>query len=106
MGPNNRHKCEEFILNSNNRDWSKVKIVAFDSPQVTDMPYTERLRTLQNGISPTHNLLSVVSPLTCQSRQHLDSFHQQVTERGGEGVILRKPGAWYFAKDSFMKKEV
>jgi hypothetical protein len=50
MGYNNREKCVQFLHSTNaERDWKDVKIMIFDSPQVADKPYSQRLAFLQQG---------------------------------------------------------
>jgi hypothetical protein len=51
MGYNNRDKCVQFLqADSNKRNWSTVKIIAFDAPQATDKSYTQRLELLKQRI--------------------------------------------------------
>jgi hypothetical protein len=59
----------------------------------------------KEGIS-THPLLSVVSPVICTNSQRVDEFYAEIKNRSGEGIVLRDPKAWYFAKDSFLSEKV
>jgi hypothetical protein len=48
MGYNNLKKCEAFIhSNEGQKNWNDVKIIAFDAPQATDIPYAQRLELLR-----------------------------------------------------------
>jgi hypothetical protein len=50
MGYNNKERCVKFLhSNPENRNWEDVKIIAFDAPQVTDKPYSERLALLNQS---------------------------------------------------------
>jgi hypothetical protein len=110
------------FVRGNQRDWTNVKIIAFDVPSAKDTVYSERLELLKQsklflycltrkGIPKEHPFLSVVSPVLCKSAAHLNEFIQQIREGRPEGqrataIILRKPQAWYYARASFFKKEV
>jgi hypothetical protein len=58
-----------------------------------------------------HPILSLVTSITCQSRDHLqryfvESCQEQPIERRAEGVVLRDPSAWYYKENSFFTKKV
>jgi hypothetical protein len=57
------------------------------------------------GIGNKYSVLQVITPLTCQSRDHFEEFCSQKAKEQAEGVIVRNPKAWYFKKDSFFKKK-
>jgi hypothetical protein len=47
---NNREQSIRFLREkASQRNWKDVKIVAFDAPQVSDSPYVERLKLLQQS---------------------------------------------------------
>jgi hypothetical protein len=52
MGINNYVQCINFLKNAE-RDWTNAKIIVFDAPQATDIPYSQRLNILHQG---TYNL--------------------------------------------------
>jgi hypothetical protein len=86
--------------------WTNAKIIVFDAPQEVDKPYHGRLSTLTSSIPPDHPVLKVVNPTRCEGAAHLREFMKGICEdrpadSRGEGVVLRKPTAWYFEKDSF-----
>jgi hypothetical protein len=54
-------------------------------------------------------MLSVVEPITCQNRDHLEQYFSQLcisqpTEKRAEGVVLRDPTAWYYKRNTFFTK--
>jgi DNA ligase-1 len=50
MGHNNIEQCINFLRTSKNqRDWSSVKIIIFDTPYATDLPYEQRFKLLENS---------------------------------------------------------
>jgi hypothetical protein len=122
MGYNNANKCIQF-LQSNQSDWTNVKILVFDTPQLVDKPYSERWNFLQQsnyfdvifliytGIPVNHPVLSLVPFKICKSRQDLDNYFTSIckdrpTERQAEGIVLKDPTAWYFKVNSFFTREV
>jgi ATP-dependent DNA ligase len=118
MGYNNREQCLQFIR-AQNANWSNVKIMVFDTPQVADKPYSERLEILQQSkililiitlISIDileHPILSVVKPIVCSNRDHMEAFFKQICKNQyAEGIILRDPTAWYYKRNFFLKKEL
>jgi len=92
-----------FFLKNPNKDWKKVKIIAFDAPHVGDKPYIERLSLLERSIPKNHPILSVVSFIQCRDKLHFEEYFKKNCEFS-EGVILRDPNAWYFSVDSFFQK--
>ncbi len=82
--------------------WSKLMV--FDAPQLTEQQYSARLQFLKQHIPSDHSILTVVSPILCTNREHLQYFYDQVCKSEGEGVVLRKPTAWYYEDNSFLIK--
>jgi DNA ligase-1 len=94
------------LKNLSMNDWAKLKIIAFDAPQLLDEPYSTRLTTLRQAIPSDHPVISIVTPIPCKSRSHLEEFFTQLSAKGSEGVIVRNPTATYFESNSFYKKTV
>jgi hypothetical protein len=122
MGHGNRDQCVDFIKQED-RNWNSIKILIFDAPQETDVPYSKRLKLLEQrtfycfpnwtliGISKDHPILSLVKPTKCESEYHLESIFntmcvEQPPEKRAEGIVLRDPNAWYFMPGSFLTKKV
>jgi hypothetical protein len=110
MGYNKQHQCQEFLMKEE-RNWKEVKIVAFDAPQMTDKPYSERLAYLRQNIVQNHSILSVIQTTMCQGKDHMQAFFQQLCierpiERQANGIVLRDPAAWYFQSNAFFTQKV
>jgi hypothetical protein len=122
LGENSRDKGYEFLLQSPKRNWKDAKIIVFDALQIPDKPYSHRIELLKQsttlrlltliyfvGIPKEHPILSVINPILCQGRDHLEQYFKQVcidSASPSAGVVLRDPTAWYYKKDSFFIKKV
>jgi ATP-dependent DNA ligase len=82
--------------------------MVFDSPKSVEKSFTERLQLLQSIQS--HPIVQVTPFIKCENEDHFyQYFHQLQTDphtRNIEGILLKKPTSWYFAKDSFFQKLV
>jgi hypothetical protein len=116
LGQQRKQESLNF-LKSSQQNWKDVKIVVYDAPQAMDKSYTERLSILLQSTVyflhfitkldiQGHPILSVASVVRCENKEHLASYFKQVCDRGGEGIDLRNPTAWYFAKNGFFRKKV
>jgi hypothetical protein len=124
FGAGNKNKCIDFIQNAHNRDWSNAKIIAFDCLQQIDMPYSDRLSLLQKRtvikssninftleIPSKHSVITVANGVECTGGYHLDKYTREICEnrpvdQRAEGVVLRKPTAWYYEQNSFFQHTV
>ena len=59
MGSNNYVQCINFLKNAE-RDWTNAKIIVFDAPQATDIPYSQRLNMLHQS---TYNLFPIMQKM-------------------------------------------
>jgi len=94
-------------------DWTKFKYVVFDVPNHTGT-YSQRYEVLGRRIHPfDHFLFNFISKLEqlvgnkahpyiqlaykekCRDLAHMETFFQDVIDKGGEGIILRDPEAPY-----------
>ena len=95
-------------------DWTKFKYVVFDVPNHTGT-YKQRYEALGGRIIPPfdHVLLTLFLNLEqlvgnkahpyiqlaykekCRDLAHMETFFQDVIDKGGEGIILRDPEAPY-----------
>jgi hypothetical protein len=120
MGHYSRQKCIDFIRTTKPRDWKGVEVIAFDAPQATDKPYSDRLKLLQESkytfylkvmiiaIPSNHPVISLVKPITCQSRTHLEEVFNDLfnSNEKAQGIVVRDPKAWYFQPNTFYTKNV
>jgi DNA ligase-1 len=104
-------------VNNESRDWRDIKIIVFDAPYEADKIYAERLHILRKGtlllfsshfkgIPSDHPVLSVISTVQCKGKEHVDMFFKETCQHGGEGIVIRNPNSWYYARDSFFHKNV
>lgn len=81
--------------------WDSVKFCAFDIPSMTNDMFEIRydaLQTLAQKLDP--NRFQIVDQVLCTGMTHLQEFMKQITDSGGEGVMLRKAGSLYERKRS------
>eukprot|EP01027_Heterolobosea_sp_BB2_P009359 GEZU01013802.1.p1 GENE.GEZU01013802.1~~GEZU01013802.1.p1 ORF type:complete len:261 (-),score=102.48 GEZU01013802.1:150-932(-) len=73
--------------------WDVVKYVVFDLPNDPGT-YEQRREALTQLDLPRH--VPILPIIMCQGRDHLKTYlHEIVHNRGGEGVMLNKPGSLY-----------
>jgi len=78
--------------------WKSVKYVVFDAPHLTDKGFEERLEALEEICTSSANKHIKFHPHhAVQSRKHLLDELKAVAALGGEGLMIRKPGALYEA---------
>jgi len=77
-------------------DWQGISYMVFDT--ITESPFEARQATLTALSLP--DWCKVVEHVKCASDDHLDDYEDAVLTKGGEGVMLRKPGSLYQHKRS------
>lgn len=90
--------------------WKNVKFIVYDLPQ-SKKPYEERMKELDEMFTnpdgtPNNPVIRVAPRQICQSREHLEEALEVVSNRGGEGIILREPGSYYIPGPSDSMREV
>ena len=79
--------------------WKNVKYYVFDFPDAGEkFTYAAIYDTMKKMIYPNH--VKVVEQVICKDKEHLQTWHDEYTSIGGEGVMLRKPGSTYERKRS------
>lgn len=85
---------------ANNELWKKADYMVFDIPDTTIGVYSERMSVLDKhpnigarepGSSPIH----LVKRQLVTNKKMLEDIYQDILKRGGEGVILNNPSAFY-----------
>eukprot|EP00026_Physarum_polycephalum_P002443 Phypoly_transcript_02449.p1 GENE.Phypoly_transcript_02449~~Phypoly_transcript_02449.p1 ORF type:complete len:911 (+),score=126.14 Phypoly_transcript_02449:48-2780(+) len=73
--------------------WKQTRFMIFDTPN--DQPFSARITTLSalNPALPKH--AKVIPTVRCESQDHLNRFYLEVTQKSGEGVMLRQPDSKY-----------
>jgi len=77
-------------------DWTGVEYVIFDL--IADGPFEARLERLKALQLPSH--ARVLNQVRCSGRRQLGEMLLAITDIGGEGVMLRRPGSLYEHKRS------
>ncbi len=82
-------------------DWKYLTYLVFDAPSHGGS-YEERVKHLKTVINAAKQTTyaAVVGISKCKSRAHLKETLKEVLKKGGEGVMLRKPGSKYEHKRS------
>ncbi len=91
---------EAQLCSNDSLDWHRIKLQAFDAPTRWSDTYEERIKLLRES-ARSSPIFSVVNPIKVNSLQQVDEMLQH-----RNGVIFRKPGSKYLARDSFFKLEV
>jgi DNA ligase-1 len=73
--------------------WRKAKYMIFDIPDTEAGTYLERMTQLEKLDLQTP--LIVVKRTLIDTRKTLEDIYQDILKRGGEGVMLNNPGAFY-----------
>ena len=103
-------------------EWSDMTFQVFDSPDAGLEPFERRLMYACNmvnfaanswsesrphtGPEPQPCPIRVVNHLLCDDKEHMESFHEEVVSRGGEGLILRAKMSPYERKRSHLLRKV
>lgn len=77
--------------------WKTVKYLVFDAPGMTNTPFEERQKFLQQF---NQGPVKIVQQIKIHSREQLKKLSKSVFEKGGEGIMLRGPGSFYEDKRS------
>ena len=78
--------------------WKAVKYVVYDAPHLTGSPFEERLEALGAICRKSQSKILKYHPhYWVKSRRHLLDELKAIASAGGEGLMIRKPGALYEA---------
>lgn len=76
------------------KEWMNIRYMVFDIIGV-DKPFEERQKILSDIINSGYAYCTRVEQIKCLSKQHLEEQLKQIESKGGEGLMLRKPGSMY-----------
>jgi len=80
--------------------WKTIVYVVFDLPHVKE-PFEKRMEMLEEiCLNSTSKILKYHAHYEVKSRQHLADELKKVEKLGGEGLMIRKPGALYEGRRS------
>jgi DNA ligase-1 len=74
-----------------------LRVVTFDVPpaEALNLGFEKRFRFLLKLIPSNHPFMNAAGRMLCRSHRQLTLAIQEITQDGGEGVILRKPQSLY-----------
>jgi DNA ligase-1 len=81
-------------------EWKQISFVLFDIPSIKDV-FEERmkgLKTIVNKIGSKN--IKMLNQIRVRNTNHLEQIQQLILSKGGEGVMLRRPGSFYEHKRS------
>lgn len=75
--------------------WREIRYVVFDAPALND-PFERRLRACREHFDGVPGLyVNVLPHFVCRGAEHLRVELENIERLGGEGFMLRRPGARY-----------
>jgi len=75
--------------------WKELKYLVFDAPDARG-PFEDRMKFLADGVASWKTkFIAIHEHGVCTGFDHLLTELDRVTELGGEGLMLRKPGSHY-----------
>ncbi|WP_372619387.1 DNA ligase [Alteromonas stellipolaris] len=75
--------------------WRAVKMMVFDMP-ISDVPFASRLSTMESLVrGADSNSLATIPQFTLSSQRLLEAKIDEVTAKGGEGLMLHHKAAFY-----------
>ena len=107
IGRNQFSKLVSIIKTKNlNKEWKKIRYVIFDAPQINEA-FEKRLAFAQNWFKSHPNpYVEFSQQETCKDKKHLRVKLKEIESKGGEGLILRKPGSSYKTGRSYVMLKV
>eukprot|EP01105_Mastigella_eilhardi_P019799 TRINITY_DN4674_c0_g1_i1.p1 TRINITY_DN4674_c0_g1~~TRINITY_DN4674_c0_g1_i1.p1 ORF type:complete len:654 (+),score=153.97 TRINITY_DN4674_c0_g1_i1:118-2079(+) len=86
-----------IVKTANSSHWPEVRYQVFDAPELK-LPFEQRMETIRKRFAKDKpKYATLVEQTLCKGPQHLQEMLDQVTQGGGEGLMLRKPGSIYVA---------
>ena len=79
------------VIQKKNSDWADVKFMVFDLADAGT--FEDRLERLKSATLPDH--VEIVWHQTLTGHMELSVMEKEVVDRGGEGVVIRRPGCKY-----------
>ena len=103
-GYNNHDSLRATRVDATNQMvWSNLKMMVFDIPALGELVFEERLKIMEKIKQNKH--LQVIKHYKCKGYDHLQSELLNITNKGGEGIVLVEPNSLYQPgrSDSFLK---
>ena len=98
ISPNGFQKTCSIVktLKFQNPSWSEIKFYIFDVPKLNE-PFEKRIEFYNQF---KNDIIIPVLQIPCDNIKHLNSFLEKITNKGGEGVMLRLQNSFYENKRS------
>merc|ERR1712216_41130 len=82
------------------KEWEFLTYMVFDvlvenGKPVEHRPFEERLASIRTVYANGTKVLQPVPMQKCRGREHLQELLANIESRGGEGLMLRRPGSIY-----------
>ncbi|XP_025115282.1 uncharacterized protein LOC112576783 isoform X2 [Pomacea canaliculata] len=85
-----------IVKNAECDDYKKIKYHVFDSPSLEKKPFEERITAIKDYFEEKKPKFAVfVEHTKCTNKKQLDDMLKKVLDRGGEGLMIRKPKSQY-----------
>ncbi|XP_076449399.1 uncharacterized protein LOC143285851 [Babylonia areolata] len=86
----------KIVKNAESDDYKKIKYHVFDTPSLESKPFEERIQAIKDFFEEKKPKYGVfVEHTKCTSKKQLDGMLKYVLDRGGEGLMIRKPKSKY-----------
>jgi DNA ligase-1 len=83
------------------KEWKKIQYMIFDAPQVSEN-FEKRLAFAKKWFKNHPNPhVEIIQQEICRNQDHLKRKLKEIESKGGEGLILRKPGSPYITGRSY-----
>lgn len=81
-------------------EWRNIQYMVFDLPTMK-VPFEERMQELEKIVTNTNSkYLKYVPQVKIENSQQLELYEKEITSKGGEGIMLRRPNSSYENKRS------
>ncbi|KAK7491401.1 hypothetical protein BaRGS_00017379 [Batillaria attramentaria] len=85
-----------IVKNAECDDYKKIKYHVFDTPTLASKPFEERIAAIKDYFEEKKpKYAHFVEHTKCTSKKQLDDMLKYVLDRGGEGLMIRKPKSQY-----------
>ena len=75
--------------------WKKARFMVFDIPDPSLGTYLDRMKIMERVLSNCTDVIKIVQRKEITSKSELESYYNEILSRGGEGVMLNNPSAFY-----------
>ncbi|KAL3860121.1 hypothetical protein ACJMK2_010286 [Sinanodonta woodiana] len=85
-----------IVKTPDHQHWNKIKFHVFDIPSMEKEPFEKRMEAVQEYFDKAKPQYAVfVEQSRCKGTKHLEEELKKVLDKGGEGLMIRKPKSQY-----------